>query len=154
MGIIKEKYILIDINNREEVGRLINALSQIGNYHIAESRGGLENLIDKIKQDYVIFIQFHTLRDNVIYKGLEIHEFDERLNVAIAYKKGSARGGNPVPNQIIDMKDPEKSLKNFLLPLKKMETPIFKEIEEWFKEKEFFEAVLDSLKALLQSKKK
>lgn len=134
---------------------MIRALSQIGEYSIVQSEGGeLEELIDKIKQDNVLFLDFEQQGNEVIYQGTHIETFGEEMNIKILYKKGSARGGNVTPNQIIDMNDPEKSLRNFILPLGKLEGEVFQNISKQLKEKELFQRILLDIKTTLLPKSK
>lgn len=136
---------------------MIHALYQVGMYcNTYSSRHSIEELIDKIKSnDYkLLLIGFKDKEDYSAYEGVEIEDFTAEKNIQIAYKKGSSRGGNITPSQIIDLKDPAKSLRNFILPIQKLKSPYFIRVTEFLNTKENFERVLEDIKKHFSLKEK
>ena len=134
---------------------MIKALYQLGRYqkHTSNLTGVLA-VIEKPNVDNVLFARFKTLDDKIQYEGIEEEEYSIYRNAELMYKPGTSRGGNITPTIILNKTDINKSVRNFIMPLKKNEIEGYKHIIGFLDDKNNFKTFVEDIKKLISQDKK
>lgn len=143
---------------------MLTGVYQIGEYAMSTLDPNTNLIIENPRErgdyNHVIKIAFARGDEELKYKGIEYEEFSEgRLN-KYAYKKADgANGGDHTPTSILNIKYPEKTLRNMMKSLKRileaaedktnkdylLLSNAYKQINETFK------TIVDNIQAKLKS---
>ncbi|WP_273319735.1 TIGR02556 family CRISPR-associated protein [Vallitalea guaymasensis] len=134
---------------------MIKALYQLGKYQkFISNKSGVSAILDIPNVDNILYINFRTLEDKTDYLGINEEEYSINKTEELMYKKGSSRGGNITPTLILDKTDIHKSLRNFMLPIKRIDIDGYNTIIDFMGDEKNFNTIAEDINNLVSQDKK
>lgn len=104
---------------------MLTGVYQVGKYVLDSSSNNdnmiIENPRERGDYKHVIKIVFTNEEQTIKYKGIDYEEFSERWLSRYAYKKADgANGGDHTPTSILNLKNPDKTLRNIMKSLRRI----------------------------------
>lgn len=134
---------------------MIKALYQLGKYQkFVSNKSGVSAILDIPNVDNILYINFRTLEDKTDYLGINEEEYSINKTEELMYKRGAARGGNITPTLILNKTDIHKSLRNFMLPIKRIDIDGYNTIIDFMGDEKNFNTIAEDIKKLVSQDKK
>ncbi|MDD2482533.1 MAG: TIGR02556 family CRISPR-associated protein [Lutispora sp.] len=104
---------------------MLTGIYQIGQFLKNDPQQGQNNIFENPRErgsyNHVLKIAFEEGKSGISYSGVEYEEFSEQRLHKYAYKKADgANGGDHTPTSILNLKEPQKTLKNIMKSQKRI----------------------------------